>query len=87
MGRRHGPDQARGLIGGRPERRVRRGDDDVEQAQLLCGHIHRPVGSDVGLDSFQQSEPALLRFVDAIDLAVLLDCLRHRHAARDREAI
>ena len=44
-------DHPRGLIVGRSQRRVRRGDDDLELRELVRLHVDRSVGADVGFDA------------------------------------
>src|SRR5207237_10135270 len=63
------------------------GDADSQLPQLGRRHCHRSVGANVGLDAFDQSEPAFVLLVQPIDLDMLLEEPRHRHAARDRQAV
>src|SRR6185437_13984754 len=84
-GRTDGAEHARGLVGGGPECRMRRGDDELEARELAWGHVDRAVGADVGLDALDESKAAAVATIQAIDLAVLLRELRHRQAAGDGE--
>ena len=43
------------------ERRVDRGDDDVERGQAVVGEIERAVGPDVALDAGQQPDAGMRR--------------------------
>ena len=69
------------------QRRMRRHDDELELRELGRRHVHRSVGADVRLDPFDQPEGAFVFLVQAIDRAMLLEELRHRDAAGDRQTV
>ena len=69
------------------QRRMRRRDDELELRELGRRHVHRSVGADVRLDPFDQPEGAFVFLVQAIDRAMLLEELRHRDAAGDRQTV
>ena len=80
-------DHASGLIRCRSERRVRRRDDELELTQFGLVHVDRTVGADVGLDPLDQPKAPTMAIVETIDLQVLFEQFRHRHAARDRQSV
>ena len=75
------------MIRSRPQRRVGRRHDQLQLLQLGRLHVHAAVGAYVGLDAFDQPEPAVVTRVERVDLAMLFRELAHRHAAGDRQAI
>ena len=67
--------------------RMRRGEHDVEGAELLGREIELAVGLDVGLDALEQPERFAVAAVDCVDLLVLFRQLGRRDATRDRQAV
>jgi hypothetical protein len=66
---------------------MRRGNDELEQAQLVRLHIDGAVSADVGFDPLEHPEAAPIFRVQFVDRRVLIDNLRHRHPARNRQSV
>ena len=75
------------LVLGAAELGVRRGQHELEHRDFLSRQIQVPVGADVRLDALDEAEPSVVRLVDAIDLRMLPDDVRHGNAVGDAQTV